>query len=410
MNKFPEGFLWGSATASHQVEGNTFNNWSEWEKKNAERLAKEAENRPTWQKNKFPEMLTSENYISGKSSDHYHLYESDFDLLREGQQKAYRFSIEWSRIEPEEGKFDQNEVEHYKKVLQSLRERGIEPFVTMWHWTHPVWLEEKGGSESRKFPFYFSRYAGYLAEHLGDQVNFWITLNEPDVVSSHAFLKGVWPPQKKNMFSFLRAVNNLAEAHRLTFGSVKEKFPKAKIGVAKHQVAFQVLRPTIINNILKKLGDYFWNDWFLNKIKNYQDFIGLNHYNRNVIDNGFYKNPNEKLTDFGWEFYPESIYQALDELKKYNKPIYITENGIADAADSMREEFLERSLASVQQAISEGVDVRGYFYWSLLDNFEWDKGYWPRFGLIEIDYKTLERKPRKSFYAYRDIIKNNGVE
>jgi len=147
----------------------------------------------------------------------------------------------------------------------------------------------------------------------------------------------------------------------------------------------------------------------LNSILNHQDFIGLNHYNRNVIDNGFNKNPNKKLTDFGWEFYPESIYQALIELKPYRKPVYITENGIADAKDNIRREFIEQVLVSVSRALSEGVDVKGYFYWSLLDNFEWDKGFWPRFGLIEVDYKTLERKVRPSAFVFRDIIKNKSV-
>lgn len=410
MKEFPKGFLWGSATASHQVEGGTHNNWSEWEKKNVERLVKEAQGRPEWQKNKFPEMFDPQNYISGRACDHYNLYEKDFDLLKEGGQKAYRFSIEWSRIEPQDGAFDQKEIEHYRKVILALRERGIEPFVTMWHWTHPVWLEDIGGCENNNFPVYFSRYAEFIVENLGDLVNFWITLNEPDVVASHSFLKGAWPPQKKSVLTYMSVMNRLAKTHRLAFDIIKNKFPQSQVGIAKHQVSFQVLRSTVINNFLRKAGHYFWNVWFLNKISNYQDFIGLNHYNRNVVDNGFYKNPNERLTDFGWEFYPESIQQALIELKSYKKPVYITENGIADADDSMREEFIKRSLGAVYNAITEGVDVRGYLYWSTFDNFEWDKGYWPRFGLIEIDYKTLERKPRKSFYAYKEIIENNGIK
>jgi beta-glucosidase len=409
--RFPKGFLWGAATASHQVEGNTHNNWSEWEKENAERLAGEAGGKwQKWQQEKFPEMFDPQNYISGRACDHYNRYEEDFDLAKMGGHNAHRFSIEWSRIEPEEGKFDEKEIEHYRNVILALKKRGIEPFVTVWHWTNPVWLEEAGGCENRRFPALFERYVGYLADSLGDLVKFWITLNEPDVVASHSFLKGVWPHQKKSIMTYITVMNRLAKTHRLAYAAMKNKFPQTQIGIAKHQVSFQVLRPTIINICLKKAGHYFWNRWFLNKINDCQDFIGLNHYNRNVVDNGFYKNPNERLTDFGWEFYPESIYQALIELKPYKKPIYITENGIADAGDSKRKEFLGRSLSAVHTAIADGTDVRGYLYWSFLDNFEWDKGFWPRFGLIEIDYKTLERKPRPSFYDYKKIIENNGIE
>jgi len=408
--RFPDGFLWGAATASHQAEGGTHNNWSEWEKKNAERLAgKAGKEWQRWQQDKFPEMFDPKNYISGRACDHYNLFEKDFDLAKSGGHTAHRFSIEWSRVEPEEGKFDQKEIEHYRKVIAALRERGVEPFVTMWHWTHPVWLEEMGGCENKKFPEYFARYAEVLVKNLGESVRFWITLNEPDVVASHSYMKGVWPPQKKNFFTYIAVMNRLAETHRQAYAVVKKHFSEAEVGVAKHQVSFQVIRPTSINNLLKRVGHYFWNKWFLNKIKDQQDFIGLNHYNRNVVDNGFYKNPNERVTDFGWEFYPESIKQALIELKPYGKPVYITENGLADADDSDREEFIRRSLGAIHEAISEGVDVRGYLYWSFLDNFEWDKGFWLRFGLIEIDYRTLERKPRKSFYAYKEIIENNGL-
>jgi beta-glucosidase len=355
-------------------------------------------------------MFDPQNYISGRACDHYNRFEADFNLAKMGGHTAHRFSLEWSRIEPEEGVFDEKEIEHYRQVISALRKRGIEPFVTLWHWTHPVWLEEVGGCENGKFPEYFARYAEKIVEELGTEVQFWITLNEPDVVASHAFLKGVWPPQKKSIIKYITVMRRLAKTHRKAFAAIKNKSPQAQVGIAKHQVAFQVLRPTVLNNFLKKVGHYFWNQWFLDKIKNHQDFIGLNHYNRNVVDNGFYKNPNERVTDFGWEFYPESIKQVLLELKKYDNPVYITENGLADADDSQRGEFLKRSLKSISEAIDEGVDVRGYLYWSFLDNFEWDKGFWLRFGLVKIDYATQERKPRPSFFAYKKIIENNGVE
>ena len=169
------------------------------------------------------------------------------------------------------------------------------------------------------------------------------------------------------------------------------------------------LKPTG-NRVLKKFIDWWWNFYFLNRIKNYQDFIGLNHYFHNRIKGlKFNQNKNEKISDLGWEIYPEGIYHVLKDLKKYNKPIYITENGLADAKDQNRKWFVKESLHNIHKAIADGVNVRGYFYWSLLDNFEWDKGFWPRFGLIEIDYNSLARKPRLSSWIYSEIAKNNSI-
>ncbi len=412
--RFPKNFLWGAATSSHQVEGGTTNDWSEWEKVNADRLAREAAAKfghlPGWTEKFGTEAASPENYISGIAVDHYHRYEADFDIARSLDHTAHRFSIEWSRVEPEEGRFDEAEIGHYRNVVRALRARSIEPFVTLWHWTLPLWLARQGGMLAPRFPHYFARYAEKMAHALGNDVTFWITLNEPDVVTSHAYLKAAWPPQEKSALKFLRANFALIHAHKKAYDAIKKKLPKSQIGVAKHQVSFELRRNAIANRILKKFAHYFWNRWFLNRIKKYQDFIGLNHYNRNVINNGFSKNPNKRLTDFGWEFYPESIYQALVELKPYKKPIYITENGLADQSDTLRKEFLTRALTSVHRAIHDGADVRGYLYWSFLDNFEWDKGFWPRFGLVDVDRKTLERTIRPSARFYADICQANAIE
>jgi beta-glucosidase len=223
-------------------------------------------------------------------------------------------------------------------------------------------------------------------------------------------MKGAWPPQKKSIFAYYGVLKNLISAHKRAYQVIKKYDADAHVGIAKHQVAFQVLHPTLFNNLLKKIGHYFWNEWFLNHIRHHQDFIGLNHYNRNVIDNGFGKNPNAVQTDFGWEYWPASICQALIELKPYGKPIYITENGIADASDELRKKFIPAALAAVHQAIADGADVRGYFYWSLLDNFEWDKGFWLRFGLIEVDYATQKRTIRPSALAYAEIARTNTLD
>lgn len=410
-DKFPKGFLWGAATSSHQVEGGTFNDWSEWEKENSERLAKEAGKKwQDWQKRKFLEMLQADNYISGKACDHYHRFEEDFDLAKEGGHNAHRFSIEWSRIEPEEGKFDEKEIEHYRQVVSALRERGIEPFVTLWHWPIPIWFRDQGGWESAATVKYFSRYVEKVVSSLGADVNFWITINEPEIFSSMTYLSGQWPPQKKKPVAYLKIIKNLIKAHKAAYGVIKKINSKAQAGIAKNNIYFEAAENKWTNRLLKEAADWWWNFYFLNKIKKHQDFIGLNHYFHNRINYGFNKNDNEKVSDFGWEIYPEAIYRALMDLKKYAKPIYITENGLADAADEKREWFLREYLKNIKKAMDAGAEVKGYFYWSLLDNFEWDKGFWPRFGLIEIDYKTLERKPRPSFYAYKKIIESNSLE
>lgn len=411
--QFPKNFLWGAATASHQVEGGTHNDWSEWEQANADRLAHESEAafrwNPNWQKFRA-EATDPQNYISGRACEHYSRYEEDFDILDKLHLRAYRFSIEWSRIEPKEGEFDEQAIEHYCTMIASLKRRGIEPFVTLWHWTLPLWLSEKGGTTAKDFPKYFERYTEKVVSALGMDVRFWITLNEPDVVSSHAYLKGAWPPQEKCPRLFLVSLFRLAAAHRLAYTTIKNRFPAAEVGVAKHQVYFEMARPTLINHLLKALADWGWNSFFLNRIKNHQDFIGLNHYNRNVIDNGFGKNPNKERTDFGWEYHPESLYHATVELARYDKPIYITENGIADASDEMRARFIPEALTALHRAIEAGADVRGYFYWSLLDNFEWDKGFWPRFGLVHVDYATQARTIRPSALEYGTVAEKNGIE
>ena len=412
MNKFPDGFLWGTSTSSHQVEGNTKNNWTEWEKENSERLAREAKQKwKSWQQEKFPEMFEAENYISGRACDQYNRFEEDFDLAKMGGHNAHRFSIEWSRIEPEEGKFDQQEIEHYRKVISALRERGLEPFVTLWHWTEPVWFNEKGGWNNKKSVEYFVNFVGRVVSEYKDLVKFWVVVNEPNVSMGFGYLKGTQPPAKKGILNFLSGYFNLLEAFKQASSKIKAIDPKAEIGVANSISHYDVkIFPGlyyIVSPIIK-----FFSRYFLRKSLAHCTFIGCNYYSRFIIDVKKQNIPQDRKNDLGWEIYPEGIYRILKSLKKYNLPIYITENGLADAGDEKRVKFIQEHLLQIHRAISEQVDVRGYLHWSLLDNFEFVdmRGYWPRFGLIEIDYKTLERKPRKSFYVYKEIIEKNGFK
>ncbi len=407
--RFPAGFLWGSGTSAHQVEGCCINDWSQWEKNNANRLANRAKTYwQEWQWKKFPEMLEPGNYISDRACDHYNRYEEDFDIAKSLGQNAHRISIEWSRIEPEEGKFDEKEIGHYKKVISALRERGLEPFVTIWHWPLPLWLARQGGLTNEKLPFYFSRYAEKLVSALGE-VKFWITFNEPEIYSFNCFLRGVWPPQKKNPVTYLSVINNLIKAHKAIYSAIKKINPAAQIGIAAHNVYFEAYKNRVINRLLKKTIDWWWNYHFLNQIKDFQNFIGLNFYFHHRINNGFRENENKIVSDLGWELYPEGIYEVLIGLKKYNKSIYITENGLADHEDKYREWFIKETLRSLHQAIAAGVDVRGYLHWSLIDFIEWDKGFWPRFGLVGVDRTTLARTPRPSALVYAGICRNNSL-
>ncbi len=394
--KFPDQFYWGAATSSHQVEGGNYNDWSEWEKENASRLAEEAKSgwRP-WQREKFPEMLKPENYISGRAGDHYNKFEEDFNVAQSMGHNAHRLSVEWSRIEPEQGRFDEYEIEHYRQVVSSLRQKNIEPFVTLYHWTVPVWFAEKGGWLHKDAPKHFERFAKRMAEALPD-VKFWITINEPNIYTSNSFLRGNWPPQYRNIFKYFKVLRQLADAHKKAYRVIKNMNSDRQVGISKHNIYFEKI-PFL---------NYFWNHKFLKQIDGFQDFIGLNYYFHSKLGG----NKNESVSDLGWEIFPEGIYHVLKDLKKYNLPVYITENGLADASDIKRTKFITDTLRYVHKAISDGVDVRGYMHWSLLDNFEWDKGFWPRFGLVEIDYNTLERKVRKSALEYAKICKSNELD
>ena len=413
--KFPDGFFWGSSTSAHQVEGGTTNDWSEWEKQNAERLAEGSEKRfghlPHWNRIK-EEAENPKNYISGGACDHYNRFREDFDIAKSLHHNAHRFSIEWSRIEPEEGCFDHAAIEHYRTVIQELRSRGMEPFVTLWHWTMPLWLVKKGGVSSREFPTHFENFVRTVVAHLKDDVTFWTTLNEPTSVIGNAYLSDIWPPQKKNFLSALRVFFILAKAHRRAFRTIHSLDSKAQVGFANVLHSYEAYhRHSPFDHFSIWIARFFTNRLMLLLTRDHHDYLTVQYYFHNRLRFPKKTHPvGLTQTDLGWEIYPKGIFNILDYLKRYKLPIYITENGLADATDEKREAFIREHLAWVHQAIEEGADVRGYFYWSLLDNFEWDKGFWPRFGLVEIDYATQKRTIRQSAYAYAKICETNTLE
>ncbi|MDD5432486.1 MAG: glycoside hydrolase family 1 protein [Candidatus Omnitrophica bacterium] len=405
MVKFPQNFLWGAATSSYQVEGNNTNSdWWQWEKD-----------------------AGKEN--SGQACRHYELFNQDFDLAKSLNHNAHRLSIEWSRIEPEEGKFSEEELKHYVQVILSLRERNIEPLVTLHHFTNPIWFSKLGGWENKASVDYFLRYCDFVVRSLAKHLHFWITINEPTIYLSHSYLFGVWPPQVKSYLRAKKVSDNLVSAHIRAYRLINEIYKelnleKPSIGIAQHMQAYVPCTQSFKDKFAAKLRNKLYNFSILNKISRHKamDFIGLNYYSRQLVElkkwgignlvwDACQNNHHPlKKNSLGWDIYPEGIFDLLLMLKKYNLPVTITENGICTLDDSQRWEFIYAHLKNVHQAIEKGVNVAGYLYWSLMDNFEWDKGFGPRFGLIEIDYSTYKRTVRESALKFSQVCKTGILE
>lgn len=426
--KFPENFKWGSATSAHQVEGGNHNDWSEWEtaKLRVESLKLKG--------------LDPDDFISGKACDSYNRYQEDFDIVKKLNQNIHRFSIEWSRIEPEEGRFDEKEIQHYIQVVKALKDRGIEPMITLWHFTNPVWFAKKGGWLNPEAPELFLRFIKVVVPALKDQVKLWITFNEAtDVYSSHSYLLGKWPPQHRNIFEWRRANKNIVSSHIEAYKEIKKIYNQSPVNFESFEVEPQIFSEVRLqdrntshnvevglvesmayiahgNRWYEKLIDKLYNYWrnlmFWDKAFPYYDFIGLNYYHLDRLVPGSYRilPKQDWMTEMDWEIYPKGIFNCLLELKRFKKPIFITENGIADSTDEKREKFIKGHLYWVWKAVQDGVDIQGYLHWSLLDNFEWHRGFIPRFGLVEVDYKTLERRIRPSAYEYAKICLTNQLE
>ncbi|HPS58327.1 MAG TPA: family 1 glycosylhydrolase [Spirochaetota bacterium] len=405
MKKFPEGFYFGAATSSHQVEGGCVNDWSVWEKQNAERLASESvkySSLPSWNSIK-DKAMDPRNYISGVAADHFNRYEEDFDIAKKIGLNAYRFSIEWSRIEPEPGRWNENAIDHYKAMVLALRKRKIEPFVTIWHWTLPLWLSDTGGIMNKDFPVLFARYSQKLAQAFGSDVRYYIIINEPEIYALNSYMLGIWPPQKKGIVSYIRAMKILVRSHRLASAAIKQENSTAMTGPACNMSFFE--SGGGVNRIFTYFAERFWNRHFISRTLKYNDFIGINYYFHNRINYGLNRNANEKVSDMGWELYPQGIENIVMGMTGYGLPLFVTESGLADTDDRYRPWYIEETLRSLYRTIERGADLHGYLHWALLDNFEWDKGFWPGFGLVAVDRKTMKRTPRRaSVDTYRRII------
>ena len=339
--------------------------------------------------------------------DHFNRYEEDFDLLKKINLNSLRFGIEWSRIEPEEGHWDETAINHYHEYIKELKKRDIEPVLNIWHWTFPTWFAARGGFKYTRNLYYFDRFVKRVAKEYGDSVKYIITINEPNVYASFGYQTGEWPPQEKNPVSFLRVYWHLVKAHRRAYKILKKANPKLHVGVAHQLANIQAKRPhNFFDELSTKWMRYFWNWFFLRRIRRSQDFVGMNYYFSDYYTGLIQReNPKVPLNDMGWYMEPEGLYPLLLRTwMRYKKPIIVTENGVADSKDEYRRWWLEESIVAMERAISEGVEVKGYLHWSLLDNFEWAYGWWPKFGLIAVDREHgMKRtiRPSAEWFAKR---------
>ena len=406
MIEFPKDFFWGAGASAYQVEGNNVNSdWWEWEKRIG---LKEA---------------------SGLACRHYEFYKSDFDLAKHLCHNAHRLSIEWSRIEPQEAGFSSKDLEHYRDVIFSLKERNIEPVVTLHHFTNPLWFANLGGWSNKEAPRYFLRYVGIIVDALCDKVRFWVTINEPMVYVYYSYILGAWPPQEKSFSKAKTVTDNLiishTQAHRLIHAVYKEKgLPAPSVSIANNVQPFEACRDNLRNKFAVYLRDRLFNFKLIKRLISYKslDFIGINYYTRSLVDAESWNFKNLlldvcksnhsqlKKNSLGWDIYPQGLYGLLLRLKKFNLPLFILENGICTEDDSLRWDFIYEHLRNISLAMEEGVNLLGYLYWSLIDNYEWDKGFSPRFGLIEVDYNTYKRSVRESAKKFSQVCKSGILE
>ncbi len=320
---------------------------------------------------------------------------------------ALRFGAEPANVMPAKNVFDDEYLALCLEKVRFAKAHGITPFFNIWHWTIPVWWADEGGMAAPNAPMYFAQYVEKLVEVLGDEVEYWITLNETNVFVSLSYLLGQWPPQIKDEATTALVFENLVLCHKRAYEIIKRHNLNAKVGIAQNLTWNETGEDTPEQRAEKEARDFGWNWSFLDRIKNKMDFVGMNHYGRSRSGG----NENIVCSDFGWELYPEAIYHILMETwGRYKLPIIITENGLADVADTRRGWFIFETLKWIHKAIEDGVDVFGYLHWSLLRNFEWAEGWTKDFGLVYVDREdNLKRVIRPSALFYAEVCKARGI-
>lgn len=444
---FPERFIWGVATSSHQIEG-AFNEdgrgESIWDR--FERLVGKIE----------------DGSDASVACDHYHLWREDIELMKWLGISGYRFSIAWSRVMPNGIDINPKGLDFYDKLIDGLLDAGIDPFITLYHWDLPQALQDRGGWGSRQIVNRFADYVDVVTARFGDRARNWMTINEPWCIAYLGHESGEHAPGHKDKVEALRVAHHLLLSHGLATDVIRQNVPQSRVGIVLNLVPAVAASESADDRQAAKRFDGWFNRWFLDpifrgsypqdvieyqiaegrlsdsnmpflepgdldKISSKVDFLGLNYYSRVVVKNdgkGFplivKVAPDEDLTDMGWEVYPEGIYIMLERLnREYGiEQIYVTENGAAypdrieddgRIVDLRRIEFLKQHLAMVKKAIDHGIGVKGYFVWSLYDNFEWAHGYTKRFGLFWVDYRTQKRIPKQSAFWYKEVIRSRGL-
>ncbi|MBN2223638.1 MAG: glycoside hydrolase family 1 protein [Deltaproteobacteria bacterium] len=420
---FPKRFLWGGATSSHQIEGGNFNN--DW-----------------WAFEQVPGHII-DGKISGDACDHYHRFREDFALLKGLNHNAHRLSLEWSRIEPAKGYFSAAAIEHYIEVIKELKRLKITPIVTLHHFSTPLWMAREGGWLNPACIDRFAIFTKAVASALGKDVRLWMTINEPMVYAFFAYITGEHAPGVKSPLKGFRVARNMLLAHARAYHAIKEIDPTAQVGFAKHMRVFEPYRQDntwdakIARNQDKAFNMDFIDALFTGEssgnikvkpsekelVKGNCDFIGLNYYARDSVKFSllspstlFGKTvpppPGMKTSHFDvGEYYPHGIYRLLSTISQYGVPLYVTENGVATVLDEKekddryRREYMAAHIYEVGKALKDGMDIRGYLFWSSFDNFEWAEGYTMRFGMIHVDYETQKRTIKPSGKLFSEIAK-----
>jgi beta-glucosidase len=389
LRKFPAGFTWGTATAAHQIEGGNSNN--DW-----------------WAFEHQPGTVCAEP--SGDCCDSWNRWEEDADLVASLGLDNYRFSVEWSRIEPAEGEFSRAALDHYAALCAGLRARHIDPVVTFHHFTTPQWLTAQGGWEEPVAIERFTRFCTVVAETLGDQMASACTINEPNIVATMGWHLGLFPPGKTDKALSRSVAANFVRAHRAAVAAIRAAAPGVPVGLTLSMTDYQLAPGG--EEELESIRHHA-EDVFLDAVEG-DDFLGVQVYTRMLIgpDGWAGYEPGVPVLDMGYEFYPASLANCLRRAWAYTGgavPLLVTENGIGTTDDTQRVDYVRQALGGVLDVIAEGVDVGGYTYWSLLDNFEWALGYKPKFGLVDVDRETFVRSPKPSATWLAGVAAANGL-
>ncbi|MGZ4814528.1 MAG: glycoside hydrolase family 1 protein [Terriglobales bacterium] len=423
MLTFPEGFLWGVSTSAHQFEGrNSHNQWAAWERRGRIRSGDSCWDACGW----------------------WHSAERDIELCRQMGLNALRISVDWGRIEPRECEWNRAAIHRYRALLSKIRAAGMRPFVTLHHFTHPVWFEERSAFLSARSVEQFAAFAERVVGELGDLCSDFVTFNEPNVYAAFGYLFGNFPPgHRYRVRDCAQVTVNLHRAHTLAYERIHEVHASALVGLATHWVDFQAATDSPADRLLAFLYDAAFNRSSLQllrcgslpfplgsiapeapEVMGKIDFVGLNVYSRLHVKSpwdeasrktgGLFVPEGAPQGDPGvdvpyGEAYPDVVTNSVREFAALGVPMYIMENGVPDRADRIRPWVLTQSVRRTHETIERGFDVRGYFHWSIVDNFEWCEGWTLRFGLYEMDPRTQERFARGSAEIYRQIIQQNGL-